>query len=352
MIDINDYNWYARDTQDIESILNTDIENGLTEDEAKKRVGQFGYNELEEEKKRSLFKIFLSQFNDFMIWILIAAALISGIVLRELTDAIVILVILIANAILGFIQEFRAEKALSALKELASATTLAIRDGVENNINSKLLVPGDLIKLSTGNLVPADCRIINEVNLQANESIITGESLPVDKFSKIIHQDNLPLETRTDMLFGGTTIVRGRCKAVVVGTGKNSEIGRIASLVQKKEEPTPLQIELKTVGKKIGIICLAVSLAVLISGILKGNSIAEMFMVAVALAVASIPEGLPAIVTVSLALGVQRMSKSNAIVRRLSSVETLGRVSVICTDKTGTLTQNKMVIKKIYAGVE
>ena len=251
MIDINENNWYKKNIQEVKSILNTDIENGLTEDEAKKRIGQFGYNELEEEKKRSPFKIFLSQFNDFMIWVLIAAALISGIVLRELTDAIVILVILIINAVLGFIQEFRAEKALNALKELASATTLAIRDGIENKINSKLLVPGDLIKLSTGDLVPADCRIINEVSLQANESIITGESLPVDKFSKIIHQDNIPLENRTDMLFGGTTIVRGRCKAIIISTGKNSEIGRIASLVQKKEEPTPLQIELKQLVKRL-----------------------------------------------------------------------------------------------------
>ena len=344
--------WHIKDIKEIESILQTDIEKGLSEDESKERIEQFGYNELEEKKGRSSFKIFLSQFNDFMTWILILAAIISGVIVREITDAIVILIILIINSVLGFIQEYRVEKALQALKQLASPTALAIRNGIESKINSKLLVPGDIIKLSVGDLVPADCRIINKVNLQANESLITGESLSVDKTSEKLEKNNMPLEGRINMLFGGATISKGRCTAIIVGTGKNSEIGRIAGLVQKKEEQTPLQMELKTVGKRIGIICLVVSAIVLVSGILKGNSIAEMFMVAVALAVAAIPEGLPAIVTVSLALGVQRMSKNNAIVRRLSSVETLGRVSVICTDKTGTLTQNKMVVKKVYAGLK
>jgi Ca2+-transporting ATPase len=287
-----------------------------------------------------------------MIWILIGAAFISGIIIKEITDALVILVILIINSALGFIQEYRAEKALLALKELASPTALIVRDGIEKQINSKLIVPGDLIKLSSGDLVPADCRIINEVNLQVNESIITGESLSVDKSIDLIDNLNIPLGDMFNMLFSSTTIVKGRCTAVVLGTGKNTEIGKIANLVQEKEEQTPLQRELKTVGKKIGIICLAVSAAVLIGGILRGNTIAEMFLVAVALAVAAIPEGLPAIVTISLALGVQKMAKNNAIVRRLSSVETLGGVSVICTDKTGTLTQNKMMVRKIFTGLD
>ena len=204
------------------------------------------------------------------------------------------------------------------------------------------------------------------VNLQANESIITGESLPVDKSIKALEKENLPLGDRVNMLFSGTTITKGRCSAIVTGTGKNTELGKIASLVQSKDEQTPLQKELKTVGTRIGIICLAVSAVVFIAGMLKGfiaisqgtitatrgDIISEMFLVAVALAVASIPEGLPAIVTISLALGVQRMAKNNAIVRRLSSVETLGSVSVICTDKTGTLTQNKMVVRKIYTGLD
>ncbi|MBU4313974.1 MAG: cation-translocating P-type ATPase [Actinobacteria bacterium] len=287
-----------------------------------------------------------------MIWILIAAAFISGIIIREITDAIVILIILVINSVLGFVQEFRAERALQALKELASPDAMVIRDGQESSIYSKKLVPGDIIKLTTGDLVPADCRILSQVNLQANESILTGESLPVNKITTPLSKVNIPLGDKKNMLFSATAITKGRCTAVVTGTGQNTEIGKIASMVQEEEELTPLQIELKTVGKKIGIICLAVSAIVFLSGILKGNSVAQMLLVAVALAVAAIPEGLPAIVTVSLALGVQRMAKNNAIVRKLSSVETLGSVSVICTDKTGTLTKNKMMVRRIYSGLK
>ena len=356
--------WHTLETGEILSSFSTDISKGLTEAEAGMRFSEIGPNELEEKKGRSPFKIFISQFNDFMIWILIAAALISGIIIREITDAIVILIILVINSALGFVQEYRAEKALQALKEMAAPTALVIRDGYEKQVSSKLLVPGDIIKLSSGDLVPADCRIINEVNLQANEAIITGESLPVQKSTDRIAKESLPLGDRLNLLFSGTTIVKGRCTAVVVGTGKNTEIGKIASLVQQKDEMTPLQKELKTVGTRIGVICLAVSAIVFAAGILKGfmnisqglitstraDVVSEMLLIAVALAVASIPEGLPAIVTISLALGVQKMAKNNAIVRRLSSVETLGSVSVICTDKTGTLTQNKMEVRRIYSG--
>jgi Ca2+-transporting ATPase len=358
--------WHTRQVTDIELELKTNISTGLSEAAVSERLNEIGPNELEEKKGRSPFKIFMSQFNDFMIWILIAAALISGIVIREVTDAIVILVILVINSVLGFVQEYRAEKALAALKELAAPTALIIRDGVEQNLASRVVVPGDIIKLTAGDLVPADCRVVNQVNLQANESIITGESLPVDKSTEALEKENLPLGDRVNMLFSGTTITKGRCSAIVTGTGKNTELGKIASLVQSKDEQTPLQKELKTVGTRIGIICLAVSAIVFVAGMLKGfiaisqgtitatrgDIISEMFLVAVALAVASIPEGLPAIVTISLALGVQKMAKNNAIVRRLSSVETLGSVSVICTDKTGTLTQNRMTVRKIYAGLD
>ncbi len=358
--------WHTRKIADVERDLKTNTSTGLSETAARKRLEEIGPNELEEKKGRSPFKIFLSQFNDFMIWILIAAALISGIIIREVTDAIVILVILVINSVLGFVQEYRAEKALAALKELAAPSALVLRDGIEQNLPSRVVVPGDIIKLTAGDLIPADCRVINQVNLQANESIITGESLPVDKSIQELEKENLPLGDRFNMLFAGTVITKGRCSAIVVATGKNTELGKIANLVQSKDEPTPLQKELKTVGTRIGIICLAVSAVVFLAGMLKGfiaisqgaitstrgDIISEMFLVAVALAVASIPEGLPAIVTVSLALGVQKMAKNNAIVRRLSSVETLGSVSVICTDKTGTLTQNRMVVKKIYTGLE
>lgn len=353
MVDeLNNSAWHTKETKDIESLLQTNTSNGLSVEESEERLKTSGFNELEEKKGRSPFKIFISQFNDFMIWILIAAAFISGIIIREVTDAIVILIILIINSVMGFIQEFRAEKALQALKELAAPTALVIRDGKEEQINSKLLVPGDLLKLASGDLVPADCRVISGINLEANESILTGESLSVEKSNESIDKAGIPLGDRKNMLFSGTTIIKGRGMALVVGTGKNTEIGKIASLVQGKEEQTPLQRELKIVGKKIGIICLAVSAVVFASGLLKGNPFSEMFLVAVALAVASIPEGLPAIVTISLALGVQRMAKNNAIVRRLSSVETLGGVSVICTDKTGTLTQNKMEVRKVITGLD
>jgi len=343
--------WHTKSAREVLNILKTDPKNGISRKDAGERVSLYGYNQLEEKRGRSPFKIFISQFNDFMIWILIAAALISGIIIREITDAIVILIILILNSVMGFVQEFRAERALQALKELASPSALVIRDGRESSIYSKNLVPGDIIKLNAGDLVPADSRIINQVNLQTNESMITGESFPVNKTISAIKKTNTALGDKKNMLFSGTTIVKGRCTAVVTGTGPQTEIGKIASMVQEQEELTPLQIELKTVGKKIGIICLAVSVIVFLSGILKGNSVTQMLLVAVALAVASIPEGLPAIVTVSLALGVQRMAKNNAIVRRLSSVETLGSVSVICTDKTGTLTENKMMVRKIYTGL-
>ncbi|MFO7928963.1 MAG: cation-translocating P-type ATPase, partial [Candidatus Humimicrobiaceae bacterium] len=320
--------------------------------EAESRLSEYGKNEIEEKKGRSPFKIFISQFNDFMIWILIAAAFISGIIIREITDAIVILIILIINSVLGFVQEYRAEKALQALKELASPTAKVIRGGKEKDISSNLLVPGDLVKLNAGDLIPADCRIIEETNLQVNEAPITGESMPVEKTTGPIENPRISIGDRKNLLYSGTTISRGRCLAVVVETGKNTEIGKIASMVQETEEVTPLQKELKTVGQKIGIITIVISAIVFGSGLLKGNPVAEMLLVAVALAVAAIPEGLPAIVTISLALGVQKMAKNNALIRRLSSVETLGGVTVICTDKTGTLTLNKMVVRKIFEGLE
>ncbi len=344
--------WHNHTLEKTRKILNTDLKNGLSKKNVESRLLKYGPNQLEEIKGRTPFKIFISQFNDFMIWILIAAAFISGVLIREVTDAIVILIILVINSVLGFVQEYRAEQALQALKELASPSALVIRAGREKSIYSKNLVPGDIVKISAGDLVPADCRIIKQVNLQADESILTGESEPVTKTTAIIESQHLPLGDKKNLLFSGTTIVKGRCTAVVVGTGQYTEIGKIASMVQEEEGMTPLQIELKTVSKRIGIICIAISAIVFAAGILKGNSVAQMLLVAVALAVAAIPEGLPAIVTVALALGVQKMAKNNAIVRRLSSVETLGGVSVICTDKTGTLTENKMMVRKIYTGLD
>jgi len=342
--------WHTMPVEEIIALLKTDTSRGLSKSESEKRLETYGSNELKEKARKKPLMIFLSQFNDFMIWILVAAAFISGIVVREVTDAIVILIILTINAVLGFIQEYRAEKALEALKELAAPTAIVIREGHEEKIASRLLVPGDIIKLAAGDHVPADARVISESNLLADEAILTGESSAVEKHSTIIKDRDIGVTGRKNIVFSGTTIVKGRCHAVVVETGEATEIGKIASLVQEEEEVTPLQKELKSVGRKIGIICIIISIIVFASGILKGNSVVNMLLVAVALAVAAIPEGLPAIVTISLALGVQRMAKNNAIVRKLSSVETLGAVTVICTDKTGTLTENRMTVRKIFAG--
>lgn len=343
--------WHTLSPEWIIEELSTSRHEGLTSELATERLSKYGKNELEEKKGRTPLRILLSQFNDFMIWILIAAAFISGALIRELTDTIVILVVIIINSIMGFVQEYKAEKAIQALKELASPASRVLRDGKEQEISSNLIVPGDIIKLVSGDLVPADCRILEQVNLQTNESPLTGESTPVQKTIKILDKPNLTVGDRANMLFSGTTVSRGRCIAAVVETGKETEIGKIASLVQEKEDPTLLQKELKTIGQKIGVVCIAVSIIVFGSGILKGNPLAEMLLVAVALAVASIPEGLPAIVTISLAVGVQKMAKNNALVRKLSSVETLGGVTVICTDKTGTLTLNQMMARKIFTGV-
>ncbi len=344
--------WHTRPSEWIIKELSTSREKGLCSEDAAKKLEILGRNELEQKKGHSPFRIFISQFNDFLIWVLLAAAIISGIIIREITDAVFILVILIINAVLGFIQEYRAEQALQALKKLASPTTKAIRDGKEIKIDSSLLVPGDLIKLSAGDLVPADCRIIEVANLQTNEAPITGESLPVEKTTESFDNPHLALGDRKNLVYSGTTVTRGRCLAVVVATGKNTEIGKIASMVQETEQVTPLQRELKTIGQKIGIICIITSAIVFGTGLIKGNPVAQMLLVAIALAVAAIPEGLPAIVTVSLSLGVQKMAKNNAIIRRLSSVESLGEVTVICTDKTGTLTMNKMMVQKIFMGLE
>ena len=214
--------------EDTKKLLDTDLKKGLSEKEVESKLAEYGPNQLEERKGRTPFKIFISQFNDFMIWILIAAAFISGILIREVTDAIVIMIILVINSVLGFVQEYRAEKALQALKELASPSALVIRAGKEKSIYSKNLVPGDIIKLSAGDLVPADCRIIEQVNLQANESILTGESEPVAKTTSTIKKERIPLGDKKNLLFTGTTMVKGRCVAVVTGTGQHTEIGKIA----------------------------------------------------------------------------------------------------------------------------
>ena len=321
---------------------------GLTDAEANERLKKYGYNEIKREKKISPIKILLQQFNNVLIYILIAAVIVS-IFLNEKEDAIIIGIIVIVNAIIGFRIEYKAEKSIEALKKLASLKATVIRDGHEKDIDSKLLVPGDIVKLETGDKIPADSRLIEIVELKTQEASLTGESSPVKKELKTLPAKT-QLADRINMVFSSTIITSGKGKAIVTQTGMQSQIGTIAKLIEEAEaEPTPLQNKLAKLGRRLGAITFVIVLIVFISGILKGEPLLEFFIFSVALAVAAIPEGLPIVVTIGLSIGVQRMIKRNALIRKLPSVETLGSTTVICTDKTGTLTKNEMTVKKIYA---
>ncbi|HDM43668.1 MAG TPA: HAD family hydrolase, partial [Candidatus Woesearchaeota archaeon] len=320
---------------------------GLSEAEAKQRLKRYGLNEIKEEERISPLKIFISQFRSFMVGILIIAILIS-LAIGHILDASVIAAILIINAVLGFVQEYKAEKAIEALKKLVTIEARVVRNGTEKLIDAKYLVPGDIIILEEGMKVPADARLLEEHELETQEAALTGESVPVKKTVMTYHE-TLPIADQHNMVFSGTVITRGRGKAIVTATGMQTEIGKIARMIQTKEAKlTPLQIKLKKLGEFLGIGALTICGIVFLMGILAGINKFTMFMTAISLAVAAIPEGLPAVVTISLALGVQRMVKKNALIRKLPSVETLGSVTVICTDKTGTLTHNEMTVRKIW----
>ena len=344
---MNKINWYAVNISEVVHVLKTDQKKGLDPEEARKRQEEHGPNLIKETKKISPVMVFLEQFNDFMIWVLIAAALISGLLLGEVVDAIVIAIILLLNAILGFVQTYRAEKSLEALKALSAPIATVVR-GKEQEIKAEDLVPGDLILLSSGDIVPADARLIEAASFQTLEATLTGESTPVSKELATLKDEKFPVAERKNMVFSGTTVGRGRGTAIVVSTARQTEMGKIADLIETKEEPTPLQKELKNVGFKIALAIIAIAIIVFVVGILKGNPLATMFLIAVALAVAAIPEGLPAIVTITLAVGVQNIARENAIIRRLHAVETLGSTNYIATDKTGTLTLNEMTALNFY----
>ena len=323
-------------------------EKGITNHEAEQRAHLYGLNELKAEKEIHPFKIFLEQFASPLVWILIFALFVS-IILHEYVDAVVIGVIIVLNAILGFVQEFRAEKSIEALQKMASPKAKVIRNGKEIKIDSKFLVPGDLVILETGDKVPADGRLVEVHSLETQEGPLTGESQPVTK-----KLDQLPEKTsladRKNMVYSSTIVANGRGTAVITATGMNTEVGKIAKLITESHEKlTPLQKKLRDLGKYLTYAVIVVAIMVFLAGILSGQEMTTMFLVAIALAVAAIPEGLPAVITISLALGVQRMIKKNALVRKLPSVETLGSVNVICTDKTGTLTHNQMTVTKIWA---
>ena len=335
--------------------LSTDRVRGLSSEQAQELLAQYGENKLAEKKKKTNFQRFIAQFKDAMIIILLIAAAISfGIActtgeLSEFFEPVLILLIVVLNAIMGMIQESKAEKALDALKNLSAPHARVIRDGKEQVLDASQLVPGDIIHLEAGDFVPADARLIESVSLKSEESALTGESVPAEKNAVVAVAADAPLEDRTNMVFSGCSITYGTATAVVTGTGMHTEMGKIASLLNgEAEEQTPLQKKLAQLGKYLGVLALVACGIIFVVGLLDGMNVLEIFMTSVSLAVSAIPEGLPAIVTIVLSIGVQRMVKKNAIVRRLPAVETLGSASVICSDKTGTLTQNRMTLVHAY----
>ena len=345
--------WFNKTTKEVEGELKTNSEKGLNSKQVEQYQQKYGANELQGKKKESLLKKFINQFKDFSIIVLIIAAIVSGVVgIAEgegITDTIIILIVVLLNAVIGVAQESKAEKSLEALKKLSAHVTKVIRDGKETAIPSRDLVPGDLVVIETGDYVSADLRIIEAVNLKSQESSLTGESVPVEKISEAIEGNEIGIGDRKNMLFSSSLITYGRGKAIVVETGMNTEVGKIADMINETEkQETPLQQRLNSLGKTLGIAALAICVVIFVIGLLQGKEIINMFMTAVSLAVAVIPEGLVAVSTIVLAIGVQKMVKKNAIVKKLPAVETLGSSTVICSDKTGTLTQNKMTVEKIF----
>jgi P-type Ca2+ transporter type 2C len=319
---------------------------GLSTAEAEERLLETGLNELEETKKRSASVIFFSQFKNIMILILLAAAVVSGIV-GDLKDTIVILIIVILNAIVGFLQEYRAEKAMQALKKMTANIAKVSRQGLIKFIDSSKLVPGDIVLLEAGNAIPADLRIVESVNLKVEEAALTGESHPIDKIIQPIQINDLSIGDRKNMAYKGTYVTYGRGTGVVVATGMQTELGAIAKLLQGNEVLTPLQRRMAAFGKKLSIIILFLCIVFFTTGWLRGEDILTMVVTSISLAVAAIPEALPAVITISLALAAKRMIRQNILIRKLPAVETLGSVTYICTDKTGTLTRNKMYVEQV-----
>lgn len=339
-------NWHQQPIADIFHHLNTS-EKGLSSADAERILGEVGPNELEEGKKKSIAGILLAQFKDVMIIILLVAAIISG-VIGELTDTIVILIIVVLNALIGFFQEYRAEKAMEALKKMSVTQARVLRNNNTAWLPATQLVPGDVVLLEAGNAVPADLRIIESINIKIEEAALTGESEPVEKKSEVLENQDLPIGDRNNMAFKGTYVTYGRGKGVVIGTGMNTELGRIAKMLQEEDAQTPLQMRMASFGKKLSVIVLILCIIFFVAGWLRGEDLVKMTLTSISLAVAAIPEALPAVITISLALAAKRMIKFNSLIRKLPAVETLGSVTYICTDKTGTLTKNKMFVEQLY----
>ncbi|MBR0598969.1 cation-translocating P-type ATPase [Sinanaerobacter chloroacetimidivorans] len=329
--------------------LDVNSQEGLSSEEAKKRLEQDGPNAFQDKKPKTKVQMFLSQLKDPMIYILFGAVIISGF-LKEFSDAVIILAVILLNAIIGMVQESKAEKSLEALKKLSSPTALVRRDCKPVEIQASELVKGDIVLLEAGRVIPADLRLLSSVNLKVEESALTGESVPVQKDADYIAEGDVTLGDRINMAYLSTSVAYGRGEGVVVKTGMETEIGKIAKMINESiDEMTPLQKRLGDLGKLLGILAIVLCVALFAVALIQGRDVMEMLLTAISLAVAAIPEGLPAVVTIVLALGVQRMVKVNTIVRKLPAVETLGSVSVVCSDKTGTLTQNKMTVTKVFA---
>jgi Ca2+-transporting ATPase len=342
--------FWTLSVEQVAEVLQTHLQQGITEEQYQQRLQQYGRNQLPEKKGRSPLMIFLSQFQEFIVWVLAAAALVSGF-LGEWIDTGAILAIIILNAVMGFIQEYRAEKSMAALKKLASPFSRIIRSGRHQSVASAELVPGDMVELEAGDHVPADARITwTTPNFCVQEASLTGESSPVTKSTALLDRENCPLADRANMIFLGTAVVSGKARAIICQTGSHTELGNIAGMLQTIEaEQTPLQRRLEEFGKWIVYVCFFLVGAIFILNLLRGDKIIDVFMTSVSLAVAAIPEGLPAVVTVALAIGMQRMLKRHVLIRKLPAVETLGCATVICSDKTGTLTRNEMTVQAISA---
>ena len=339
-------NYHNKPIEDIASEFGTDANRGLRQDEIQSRIGKYGKNTLVQKKQRSFISMFVAQFKSFLIILLIIAAVISGVMGVKtgegLLDTYIIAGILLLNAFIGAYQEFKAQKSLESLKKMAAPVAKVVRDGEPMVVNVEDVVPGDLVELEVGDIVPADIRITESYNMSIQESSMTGESVPVEKHPETLEGEDIPLGDRKNMAYSSGVVTFGHGKGIVVGTGMNTEIGKIADMLGgDSDTQTPMQVRLEKLGKVIGIAAIVICVLIFAIGLLNGRPIISMLMVAISLAVGAIPEGLPAISTIILSMGVQRMVRHNAIIRKLPSVETLGCTTVICSDKTGTCRQRK-----------
>ena len=341
--------WFSKSIEDVLKEINVDDSSGLSEEEAKVRLEKYGANQLLSKKKKNIFQLFVAQLQEWLIYILFAAVVVT-LVMGEYIDATIIILVIITNAVLGVIQEVKAGKAIEALQKMSFPKALVRRNGEVKEVNSHEVVPGDILILDAGRFISADIRLIESADLQIEESALTGESVPSDKDASQIHSDlKTPLGDRMNMAFMSTLVTRGRGVGVVVETGMKTEVGKIAHLINtEKKEKTPLEIRLDKLGKTLGMFAIGICVVIFVIALIQGRDLADMFILSVSLAVAAIPEGLAAIVAVVLSIGVTGMSKKKAVIKKLPAVETLGSVNIICSDKTGTLTQNKMTVQTYF----